>query len=134
MKRKLLFVVIGLALQSCVAAQEDRSFFQQPDKNAWPGNALSEPQYEAAIKHFEDPKACQHKWDWALIGPRAFLLKGTRYMIVEALDAPRPNIHVTHGYWGSTGATFFYPYPSREFIRAEVQKMASDDCKYGVTP
>ncbi len=114
--------------------QEDRSFFQQPNENDWPGDSLSEKQYEDAVKHFADPKVCQHSWRWALIGPRTFLLKGTHYQIIEAFGAISPNIHVTHGYWGSGVAMFFHPYPSRERIRKEVESMAHDDCLYGVIP
>jgi hypothetical protein len=115
----------------CVLAavrNSDRSFYQEIDKNDWPGDALSEGQTLAAIAHFTDPAKCEKPWSWALIGPDTFLLKGTNYLVERRLNATVPNIGYSKGYWG--GVALYQPIPSVEYVKFIVERLASDDCKY----
>jgi hypothetical protein len=125
--------MLFLVLMACVGCtQEDRSFYQLPDTKDWPGDALSEKQTLAAIEHFADSGACDKSWKWALIGPNAFLLKGTHYVMtrVSAGGGFVPNIHYSKGYWGGTVLNTAWIAEAK----LTVQHEASLDCKYGGNP
>ena len=123
-----LIAFLGLLMTGCASSRDDRSFYQPIDTKDWPGDKLSEAQTLAAIKHFTDPDACSKPWRWALIGPNFFLLKGTSYLVERAMDAPVPNIHYSHGYWG--GTPYFDPIPPVWVVKWRVESIASDDCIY----
>jgi hypothetical protein len=115
-----------------IQTSDDRSFYREPDKNDWPGDALSEAQFKAAVEHFTDPKVCQHPWSWALIGPNTFLLKGTSYLVERRMDATVPNIGYSHGFWG--GTAMYAPIPPIWVVKHHVEAIAKEDCMYGVKP
>jgi hypothetical protein len=117
-----------LLLVSFSSAQDDRTFYKEIDKRAWPGDELSPEQVEEAVMHFRVKDACKAPWQWALIGPNVLLLKGTTYMIHRRLDAPVPNIGWSKGYWG--GTPMYQPIPSVNEVKKIVERLASDDCKY----
>lgn len=115
-----------------VITPDDRSFFVEIDKDAWPGDSISEAQYKAAVDHFANDHACSSPWRWALIGPNTFLLKGTRYQIARVADAPAPNIHAVHGYWGGIMA-WDIGLPIA-LAKQYVEIQATADCAYGARP
>lgn len=122
----LIAGVLGRPVISSVMPS-DRAAFAMPDTQAWPGNSLSEEQVRRAISYFSEPKACDKwLWRWALIGPGDYLLKGTQYRVVDAYDAPVPNVHIVRGYWGGELT------PTNSVIEAKLlaQYRAARQCGY----
>lgn len=97
-----------------------------PDKQAWPGDQLSEKQVASAIEQF----AAASPWEWVLIGPGDWLLAGTSYRVVNRNDAEVPNIAVVHGYFGGN------PYLSRSVDECKkiAEQRAKDDLESGIKP
>lgn len=132
MKKAIALLVMMVGVVGCDSAQvhkaatDDRSFYQEIDKNAWPGDTLSKSQTVRAIKHFQDAEACRKPWSWALIGPDVFLLKGTDYLVERHLTAITPNIGWSKGYWGGVPLL----NASVTEVKIIVERMARDDCKY----
>lgn len=106
-------------------ASLDRTFYQQPDPKDWPGDTLSEAQFDKAAIHFGIKNACGHLGQWALIGPKFFLMKGTTWNI----HMVGPYINLSRGYWG--GHTYDQPYNSLEDVMRFAEKMAAQNCLYG---
>lgn len=103
----------------------------QPDKDAWPGDALSEDQVKSAIsKYLEDYAEEPSKWHWVLIGPGDYLLAGTHYRVVDRRTAPYPNISIVKGYWG--GDSLFTE--SIASVQTMAKTRALDDYGSGRTP
>lgn len=99
----------------------------QPDRESWPGDALSEKQVLSAIEQFKNDQP----WHWVLIGPGDWLLAGTSYRVIPAhLHAPFPNIGLTKGYWG--GEPVFGKSVSCVKIMAWTR--AETDAEGGITP
>jgi hypothetical protein len=104
----------------------DRSFYQEPAEDEWPGNHLSDRQYEDAVRHFADRDACKQPAKWALIGPQNFLLEGTRYQVRSGSYGS----FYIRGYWGGHEAwpsTIAGNMAAAEGAQARI-------CKYGDVP
>lgn len=98
----------------------------QPDRNSWPGDALSEEQVLGAICQF----AGTEPWKWILIGPGDWLLAGTSYRVAVRNDAPIPNIGIVRGYWGGDAFT----HSGLDEIKALAERRAKDDLASGIKP
>lgn len=124
-------VIACLLLMGCTSVpQEDRSFFQYPDKNDWPGDALSEKQFDRAVGHFHmqnDPCGVAPKW--ALIGPNTLLLIGTDYQVVRVPSGGGyvPNVRWSKGYWGGQRVI----EDSIIVAKFTVEQEFRLDCQYG---
>jgi hypothetical protein len=103
-------------------------FYHEPDKNDWPGDTLSEAQFNLAVKHFSSPNHCSAPARWALIGPNEFLLEGSNYEVKRVVGGGfEPNIHWSRGYWGGSIMDTMSVPQALLFVTA----LAADDCKYG---
>jgi hypothetical protein len=127
MRTKTAAIILLIAAIECGVAQVgiDRSFYQEPDAKDWPGDALSEAQFDKALKHFAVPNVCNSLGHWALIGPKDFLMKGTTWHVWIA----GTYINMSHGYWG--GDTYEEPLDSLGGVMRLAEHLAKENCMHG---